>query len=427
MYSGNEPIQDAEASSAEPHALPIVTSNSRTPLLKKQHDPFLKRKIILVLSGLVLVNIASWITAIFVFRGFPSLIGTAALAYTLGLRHAVDADHLAAIDNVTRKLLQSGKHSVSVGLFFSLGHSTIVICASIAIAITATTIKDKFGDLQSIGGLIGTSVSTAFLFIIGIINTFVLVSVYRSLQKLKRTGVYEEENIEDVLNTYGFIGRLFGPVFKFIDASWKMYPLGVLFGFGFDTSTEVGLLGIAAIQANQGLSVWMIMIFPLLFTSGMALIDTIDGILMLGTYTWAFINPIRKLYYNFIITLLSVLVAFIIGTIELFNILGDKLDLHGPFWDFFASLGDNFGVIGYLIILSFVVTWIIAKIVYRCGGYDKLERKFTRQGAITNVDNDNKSATSSKKDVKEDTVIAVDNDVSNEGKNKKGSMEIEEA
>lgn len=360
------------------HTPPVIaTLEPQTPLLQKP-TPSIKRRIIFILSSLILVNIAAWIAAVFAFRKFPSLLGTSALAYTLGLRHAVDADHLAAIDNVTRKLIQTGKYSVSVGLFFSLGHSTIVVCATIAIAVTATTIKDKFGDLESIGGLIGTSVSVAFLFIIGIINTFVLISVYRSLQKLKRTGTFEEENIETILNSSGWIGKLFRPLFKFIDASWKMYPLGVLFGFGFDTSTEVGLLGIAAFQANQGLPIWLILIFPLLFTSGMALIDTIDGILMLGTYTWAFINPIRKLYYNFVITLLSVLVAFVIGTIELFNILGEKLDLQSPFWDFFAALGDHFGTIGFLIVALFIVTWIIAGIIYKCGGYSKLEQNLVR-------------------------------------------------
>ncbi|CAG8560910.1 7714_t:CDS:1 [Diversispora eburnea] len=395
MYN-NETIQDIEELPSRANTPPvIVTLSPHTPLLQKP-TPIIKRKIIFILTSLIIINIAAWIVSIFAFRKFPSLIGTAALAYTLGLRHAVDADHLAAIDNVTRKLLQTGKYSVAVGLFFSLGHSTIVICASIAIAITATTIKDKLGDLQSIGGLIGTSVSAAFLFIIGIINTFVLISVYRSLQKLKRTGSYEEENIETILDNSGLFGKLFRPLFKFIDASWKMYPLGVLFGFGFDTSTEVGLLGIAAFQANQGLPIWLIMIFPLLFTSGMALIDTIDGILMLGTYTWAFINPIRKLYYNFIITLLSVLVAFIVGTIELLNILSEKLDLQGPFWDFFSVLGDHFGTIGFLIIALFIITWIIAGIVYRCGGYSKLEQNFIQRNVIQDVITDASSIKSNK-------------------------------
>ncbi|CAG8705456.1 5767_t:CDS:1, partial [Dentiscutata heterogama] len=371
-----------------------VELSPRASLLQKPNSTIVKRKIIIILSALVLINIAAWIATAFAFRNYPSLIGTAALAYTLGLRHAVDADHLAAIDNVTRKLIQYGKYSVSVGLFFSLGHSTIVICASIAIAITATAVKEKFGDFKLIGGLIGTFVSATFLFVIGIINTFVLISVYRSLQKLKRTGVFEEENIDTVLNTYGCVGRIFAPLFKFIDSSWKMYPLGVLFGFGFDTSTEVGLLGIAAFQANEGLPIWMIMFFPLLFTSGMALIDTADGILMLGTYTWAFISPVRKLYYNFIITLLSVLIAFIVGLIELLNIIGDKLELKGPFWDFFAYLGDNFGTIGYLIIVLFVLTWIVAKIIYKFGGYEHLERQLIQDDAV-----DNNDVTKSNKDI----------------------------
>lgn len=363
------------------------TMTPQTPLLSKPNIKIIKRKIILILSGLILVNIGVWIATAIAFRNF-SLLGTSLLAYTLGLRHAVDADHLAAIDNVTRKLLQSGQHSVSVGLFFSLGHSTIVIIASFAIAITATAVKKKLGDLQAIGGLIGTSVSAAFLFIIGIVNCFLLVSILRSLRKFKRTGTFEEENMEDIFNNSGFLGRFFKPVFKFIDASWKMYPLGVLFGFGFDTSTEIGLLGIAAFQANQGLSIWLIMFFPLLFTSGMALIDTIDGILMLGTYTWAYINPIRKLYYNFVITLLSVLVAFVVGTIELLNILSDKLNLQGPFWNFFATLGEEFGTIGYLIIGLFVFTWVIATIVYKYGGYEKLVHKFDQRN-IQNLDNVN--------------------------------------
>ncbi|RIB01473.1 high-affinity nickel transporter [Gigaspora rosea] len=374
-----------------------VEISPRTSLLQKPDSAIVKRKIIIILLVLVLINISAWIATAFAFRNFPSLLGTAALAYTLGLRHAVDADHLAAIDNVTRKLIQYGKYSVSVGLFFSLGHSTIVIIASIAIALTATAIKDKFGDFQLIGGLIGTIISATFLLVIGIINTFVLISVYRSLQKLKRTGIFEEENIDTVLNSYGCIGKIFSPLFKFIDSSWKMYPLGVLFGFGFDTSTEVGLLGIAAFQANKGLPIWMIMFFPLLFTSGMALIDTIDGILMLGTYTWAFITPFRKLYYNFIITLLSVLIAFIIGLIELLNIIGDKFDLKGPFWEFFAYLGDNFGIIGYLIIALFIFTWIVAKIIYKFGGYEDLERQLNQDDTVDN--NNANSVTTSNKDI----------------------------
>ncbi|KAG9298138.1 hypothetical protein G9A89_002575 [Geosiphon pyriformis] len=352
-----------------------------TPLLPKGLTRFstssnVTRNIIVLVSSLVVLNIAAWFGAAVAFQDYPSLMGTAALAYTLGLRHAVDADHLAAIDNVTRKLLHSGKQPISVGLYFSLGHSTIVICTSAAIAATATAVKDKLDEFQAIGGLIGAIVSATFLFVIGIMNLIVFISVFRSFKRMKQTGSFEEESIDEIMNNSGMLGRFFAPMFRFIDSSWKMYPLGVLFGFGFDTSTAVGLLGIAAFQANQGLPIWLIMIFPMLFTAGMALIDTADGILMLGTYTWAYINPIRKLYYNLVITLLSVLVAFIVGGIEFLNIIGEKLQLEGPFWDFFSGLGKNFGTIGYLIIGLFVGTFLLAKIFYQFSGLEDLEHKF---------------------------------------------------
>ncbi|CAG8505258.1 4870_t:CDS:2 [Ambispora gerdemannii] len=354
-------------------------SNENSPLLQLQQkypSSYVTRKIVFILFSLVLVNIGVWIATAVAFVNYPTLMGTAALAYTLGLRHAVDADHLAAIDNVTRKLLQSNGHPTTVGLFFSLGHSTIVICVSIAIVVTTTTIKETFGDFEKIGGLIGASISAAFLFLIGLMNTIVFISVFKTLRRMRQTGTFEEESIEEIMNSGGVLGRFFKPIYQFIDSSWKMYPLGVLFGLGFDTSTEVGLLGIAAVQANHGLPVWLIMFFPLLFTAGMALIDTADGILMLGAYTWAYINPIRKIYYNLVITFLSIVVAFVIGGIELLNIIGDKLELEGPFWGFFAMLGDNFGLIGYLILALFVGTFLIAKLLYRVLGYEELEHKF---------------------------------------------------
>ncbi|CAG8621570.1 19065_t:CDS:2 [Racocetra fulgida] len=321
----------------------------------------------------------------------PSLFGTAALAYTLGLRHAVDADHLAAIDNVTRKLLYNGNKSVSVGLFFSLGHSTIVIIACLAITLTATAVKENFGDIQLIGGLIGTCVSAVFLILIGIINIFVLISICRSLRKLKKTGSFEDDNLD--ISSTGCMGKIFAPMFKFVDSSWKMYPLGVLFGFGFDTSTEIALLSVTAVHANQGLSIWFIMIFPLLFTSGMALIDTLDGILMLETYSWALINPIRKLYYNFIITLLSIIIALSIGIIEIFTILVDKLSLVGPFWDFFSYLSEHFFTIGCVIIASFLFTWLIARLIYKLGGYDQLELQYIQQVGHNHINEKSETST----------------------------------
>ncbi|CAG8536588.1 11230_t:CDS:2 [Ambispora gerdemannii] len=373
----------------------------------------LARKIILVISALSLVNVGIWIACALLFRNYPGQIATATLAYTLGLRHAVDADHLAAIDNITRKLLQSGNRPVAVGLFFSLGHSTIVIITSIALAVTATTFENRFGNFSDTGGLIGTAVSATFLFVIGIMNLIVFLSIYRSFKRLKKTGSYKEEDINDILNKSGLLGRFFAPVFRFVDASWKMYPLGVLFGFGFDTSTEVGLLGISAFQAAQGFPIWQILFFPLLFTAGMALVDTIDGILSLGTYTWAYINPVRKIYYNLVITFLSVAVAFSIGGIELLNIISEKADLNGPFWNFFANLGEDFGTIGYAILGLFILTFILAKLYYNFAGYDKLEEKVcTRKMAVTagsSFDSSNNENTKHPTDEKNDIVeINVD-------------------
>jgi nickel/cobalt transporter (NiCoT) family protein len=322
---------------------------------------------------LVAANIAAWVWALAAFRHYPVLLGTALLAYSFGLRHAVDADHIAAIDNVTRKLMQEGKRPVGVGFFFSLGHSTIVVLASIAIAATATAFKDRFDSLQSIGGVVGTLVSGLFLLAIAVMNIVILVTVYRTFRRVKAGGRYVDEDLNLLLAGRGLLARLFRPMFRMIRRSWHMYPLGFLFGLGFDTATEVGLLGISAAQASQGLPIWSILVFPALFTAGMALIDTTDSILMLGAYGWAFVRPIRKLYYNMTITLVSVLVALLIGGIETLGLVGNQWQLKGTFWDAIGSLNDNFGTLGYLIIAVFVVAWIVAAAIYRIRGYDRLE------------------------------------------------------
>lgn len=332
-----------------------------------------KRKVATIYTFLVIVNLIVWILALLTFHNYPLLIGTSVLAYTFGLRHAVDADHIAAIDNVTRKLMQENKRPVAVGFFFSLGHSTIVVLASIAIAVTAATIQQQFPEFQKIGGLIGTSVSALFLLLIAVINMVVLWDVFKTFQSVKRGGIYDEQTLDEFLNQRGLLGRFFRPLFRLIDSSWKMYPLGVLFGLGFDTATEVGLLGISANQAAQGLSIWSILLFPALFTAGMSLIDTTDGILMLGAYGWAYVKPIRKLYYNMTITFVSVLIALVIGGIEALSVIGDQLNLQGPFWDFIGNVGDNFGTIGYIIIGIFVVSWIVSTFIYNLKKYDDIE------------------------------------------------------
>ena len=322
---------------------------------------------------LVAANVLAWVWALVAFRDYPVLIGTAFLAYTFGLRHAVDADHIAAIDNVTRKLMQEGKRPVSVGLFFSLGHSTVVVLGSAGVAVAAGTLEGRFSSFKIIGGTIGTMVSAGFLFLVAAANLLILLSVYRTFQQVRRGGAFAAQDLDRLLGQRGLLGRVFRPMFRLVTRSWHMYPLGFLFGLGFDTATEIGLLGISAAEASRGLPVWSIMVFPALFTAGMTLIDTTDGVLMLGAYGWAFTKPIRKLYYNLTITFVSVLVAVLIGGIEALGLVADQLKLKGPFWHWIGALNDNFGSLGYLIIAVFAGSWIVSIAVYRLGRFDLLE------------------------------------------------------
>jgi nickel/cobalt transporter (NiCoT) family protein len=333
----------------------------------------LRSRILGIGTVLVGFNVLAWLWALAAFHDHPVLLGTALLAYSFGLRHAVDADHIAAIDNVTRKLMQEGKRPVAVGFFFSLGHSTIVVLASAAVAATALAFKQQFESFHDVGGIIGTLVSAFFLLAIAVMNIGILAGVYRTFQRVKSGGRYVEEDLDALLAGRVFLARLFRPLFAMIASSWQMYPLGLLFGLGFDTATEIGLLGISAAEASKGLSVWSILVFPALFTAGMSLVDTIDGILMLGAYGWAFVKPIRKLFYNMTITAVSVVVALLVGGIEALGLVSDKLNLQGGFWDFIGALNDNFGAIGYLIIGIFAASWLVSTIIYRVKRYDDIE------------------------------------------------------
>ena len=335
----------------------------------------LTARIIAVYALLIAVNIGAWVWALVAFHDYPILMGTAALAYSFGLRHAFDADHIAAIDNVTRKLMQEGRRPIGVGLFFSLGHSSIVVGLTIAIAVTATELQTRFDAFRTFGAVVGTLVSALFLFAIAFANVLVLISIYRTFQKVRSGGRFVEEDLDMALANRGLLGRLFRRFFRLVEKSWHMYPLGLLFGLGFDTATEVGLLGISATQAAQGLSIWSILVFPALFTAGMTLLDTTDSILMLGAYGWAFIKPIRKLYYNLTITAASVLVAVVVGALETLNLIGDQLGLtdRGGFWGAIGALNDNFGVLGYCIVGIFALAWLISAVVYRINGYDEIE------------------------------------------------------
>jgi nickel/cobalt transporter (NiCoT) family protein len=322
---------------------------------------------------LIAANVAAWTWALIAFHDYPVLVGTAFLAYAFGLRHAVDADHIAAIDNVTRKLMQDGERPLGTGLFFSLGHSTVVVLASAAVALTAGAMQGRLEAFRAIGGVVGTLVSAAFLFLVAGANFIILCSVYRTFQKVRRGGAYAEDDVDHLMSQRGVLGRLFRPMFGLVARSWHMYPLGFLFGLGFDTASEIGVLGISAAEASKGLPIWSIMVFPALFTAGMSLIDTTDGVLMLGAYGWAFTKPIRKLYYNLTITLISVLVAVLIGGIEALGLVADRFSLDGPFWNFIGSLNDHFGSLGYLIIAIFVASWLISIAVYRLARLDRLE------------------------------------------------------
>lgn len=330
-------------------------------------------KILGIYLILAAANLGAWIWALAAFHDFPVLLGTALLAYSFGLRHAVDADHIAAIDNVTLKLIQEGERPVTVGFYFSLGHSTVVVLASVAIAATANALQNRFDALRQVGGLIGTSMSTLFLIAIAAVNALALLAAYRSFQAARRGERPLDDDINAFLSKRGLLGRLFRPLFRLIGKSWHMYPLGFLFGLGFDTATEVGLLGISAAETAKGLPIWTILVFPALFTAGMSLIDTTDSILMLGTYKWTVMKPIRRLYYNMTVTFVSVVVALAVGGIEALGLISSKLGLEGRFWSLIGLLNDNFASLGFLIVGVFIASWIVSVLVYRVGRFDELE------------------------------------------------------
>jgi high-affinity nickel-transport protein len=319
------------------------------------------------------LNVGGWLWALIAFHHHTVLLGTALLAYTFGLRHAVDADHIAAIDNATRKLMQEGKLPVAVGFFFSLGHSTIVFGLTIAIALASVLLKSHFDSFAAIGGVIGTTVSGFFLLAIAVVNLIIFVSVYRTFQHVKNGGRFVEEDINLILAKRGFFGRIFRTLFRLIGHSWQMYLVGFLFGLGFDTATEVGMLGISAREATNGLSVWSILVFPTLFTAGMALVDSTDSILMLGAYGWVFVKPIRKLYYNLTVMFVSVVGAFLIGGIEVLGLIGDQLKMHGAIWDAVGSISEHFGFVGFVIIGVFAGSWAVSILIYLRNSYDVIE------------------------------------------------------
>lgn len=324
----------------------------------------------LLVVGLLLANLLSWLWAWQVFGNSGALMAASLLAWGYGLRHAVDADHIAAIDNVTRKMMQQGRRPFGVGAWFSLGHSSIVVLASAAIAATATAFQKDMTWFHDTGSVIGTAISAVFLLAMAFVNLVILRSVWRNFQAFKRGEPLVHDG--DPVAAGGMMSWLFGRTFRLISRSWHMYLVGFLFGLGFDTATEIGVLGISAASASSGMSMWSIMVFPALFASGMALVDTLDNVLMVGAYGWAFNKPQRKLYYNMTITGTSVVVALFIGGLEALGLLMDKFSLSGGFWHWVGALNDNLGNAGFVVTGLFVACWVISVINYRWRGYDTL-------------------------------------------------------
>jgi high-affinity nickel-transport protein len=341
----------------------------------------LRARIFAMYVFLSALNVGAWSWALIVFRHNSTLMGVALLIYGLGMRHAVDADHIAAIDNVTRRLIQDNRRSVTVGFYFALGHSAVVFLVAIAV-VSMTTMLGRIRRFQEFGGTFSTIVSAAFLLAIALVNLVVFVSIYRTYRRVRLDGVYVESDLELILARQGFLVRLFRPLFRLVNRSWHMLLLGILFGLGFDTATEIAMFGVSASQASRGLPLIGIAVFPVLFAAGMSLIDTTDGVMMLGVYEWAFVKPMRKLYYNMTVTLMSVLVAMLIGGIEVLGLVKERLEKSGSAWNLVGLFSHNLNNCGFVVIATFMVAWAASYILYRSQRLDDFEVRVSLQRDI---------------------------------------------
>lgn len=325
---------------------------------------FTNPRIGLLFGFLLSFNVLSFLLLIYVSKSLTILLSLGILAYTFGLRHAMDADHIAAIDNTTRKIMQDGKKPISVGLFFSLGHSTVVFLLAIVLALAAKNLVSNIPSLRNAGSVLGTGISAGFLYLIGLINLLILVDIIRIVRE---TGFKREDEteLEDKLMKRGFMNRIWGKLFRVVSSSWQMYPIGILFGLGFDTASEIALLAISVSTVLGNTPLMYVVILPLMFAAGMILVDTSDGVFMSTAYQWAFKNPVRKIFYNLTMTTISTLIALVIGTIELAQVTGSELNLHGWFWDLTARI--NLGSLGYIIVVVFALVWLGSIAVYKFG------------------------------------------------------------
>jgi nickel/cobalt transporter (NiCoT) family protein len=348
----------------------VLITRHTTSLASKQAFSGAERSRLLGLYGVVvLLHVLGWGLYLHYAGRYPQLVGLGFVAYMFGLRHAFDADHIAAVDDTVRYLIQKGQRPLGVGFFFSLGHSTVVLALAVGIAVAASAVKADLPQLRVVGSVIGAGVSGVFLWIIGILNLLVLLDVL-NIWKQAKSGTHSHAHLEVLLQKRGLLNRLFGGRFqKLMNHSWQMYPLGVLFGLGFDTASEVGLLAMTAGASAGDLPVAGILCLPLLFAAGMTLMDTTDGVLMCKAYEWAFLNPLRKIFYNITTTGLSVAVALLIGTIELLQVLISTLGWHGRAFDFIAGL--DFGILGYLIVGLFLLAWAVSVAVWKFGNLEQ--------------------------------------------------------
>ena len=365
----NEPGA-ADVAAYRAGAAPLRRSLVNSSRLSTRHSSPLqfragvKGRLIALYGFLAVLNIAAWLAAMIAFRGSPALLGICALIYGLGLRHAVDADHIAAIDNVTRKLLQDRQRPVAVGFFFALGHSTIVTIVAIAVAAAASFMAD-FQSFRAIGGIVSTSISSTFLLAIAMMNVMIFRSVWRTYGRVRGGATYVDEDLDMLLGNRGLLSRLLRPLLRLVSRSWHMFPLGFLFGLGFDTATEITMFTLSASEAARGVPLAMLLIFPALFAAGMSLVDTTDGVLMLGAYEWAFVDPMRKLYYNMVITLVSAVVALSIGAIQVTSLIGDHLRVAPVISAGAAWLMARLNEFGFVIIGVFSGAWLFSWLIFR--------------------------------------------------------------
>jgi len=330
-----------------------------------------KAKVAALYGGILAVTLFGFFASFAIGRVAVVLAGLGLISYVLGLRHAVDADHIAAIDNTTRKLLQEKKRPLTVGTWFSLGHSTIVVGLIVVFVIAARAISSSVPTLQADGHIVGTMVSGGFLWIIGLVNVIIVLGVYKVF-RMMREGKLDQGELDNLMEKRGFMNRFFHGLFKVVNEPWQIYPVGVLFGLGFDTATEVALIAMSVgVGVSASVPLYYVLVLPLMFTCGMVLIDTTDGVVMRMAYGWAFLNPLRRVYYNLTVTIISVMVAWLIGSIEILQVLSTELNLGGGFWVWLDGL--DFETLGYGIVALFIASWVVAMVYWKV---NRLEQRY---------------------------------------------------